>query len=66
MDKRGCVVEWADVINDLEEVKEIRIETGNKKVLLRSELKGEAGKAFQAAGVAAPPAARIIKKNASA
>ena len=66
MDKRGCVVEWADVMNDLEEVKEIRIETGNKEVLLRSELKGEAGKAFQAAGVAVPPAARIIKENASA
>lgn len=53
-------------MNDLEAVKEIRIETGNKEVLLRSELKGEAGKAFQAAGVAMPPAARIIKKNASA
>lgn len=65
MDQREWEVEWADVMNDLEEVKEIRIETGNKEVLLRSELKGEAGKAFQSAGVAVPPAVRIIKKNAA-
>jgi len=39
--------EWADVVEDLERVKEIRIETDGKTVYLRSELKGEAGKAFQ-------------------
>lgn len=60
MDKRGWEAEWADVMNNLEEVKETRIKTGNKEVFLRSELKGEAGKAFQAAGVAVPPAVRII------
>jgi len=60
MDQRGWQVEWADIINDLEELKEIRVQTGNKEVLLRSELKGSAGKAFQAAGVAVPPTVRII------
>ena len=63
MDKRGWEVEWADLLNDLDEVKEIRIETGNKKVILRSELKGYAGKAFQAAGVAIPPTVRIISSD---
>jgi transposase len=55
MDKRGWQSEWADLINDLEGLKEIKIGTGNKEVLLRSELKGDVGKAFQAAGVAIPP-----------
>lgn len=60
MDKRGWQVEWADIMDDLEELKEIRIQTGNKEVFLRSELKGNVGKAFQAAGVAIPPTVRII------
>ncbi len=63
MGERGWKTEWADVINNLEEVKEIRIKTGNKEVFLRSELIGEAGKAFQAAGIAVPPAVRIITHN---
>ncbi|MBM4140663.1 MAG: hypothetical protein FJ242_04090 [Nitrospira sp.] len=48
------------LIKDLDELKEIRIQTGNKEVLLRSELKGIAGKAFQATGVAVSPIVRII------
>jgi hypothetical protein len=44
----------AHLIRDIEEVKEIRIETGNKEVLIRSEMRGSSGKAFQAAGVAFP------------
>jgi transposase len=63
MDQGGWQVEWADLMNDLEEVKEIRIQTGGKEVLLRSELKGDAGKAFQAAGVAVPPTVRIMSTD---
>jgi transposase len=63
LDKRGWRGEWSEHINDLEGVKEIRIDTGDKKVILRSELKGDAGKLFQAAGVAIPPAVRIMKKE---
>ncbi len=63
MDKRGWQVERADLMSDLEELKEIRIKTGDKEILLRSELKGSAGKAFQAAGVAVPPTVRIIGKS---
>jgi transposase len=62
MEKRGWKVEWADLMSDLDELKEIRIQTGNKEVLLRSELKGSAGKALQAVGVAVPPTVRIIAK----
>lgn len=59
MDRKEWSAEWADIISNLDNVKEIRIKTDNKEVFLRSELKGEAGKAFQAAGVAVPPAVRI-------
>jgi transposase len=63
MSAKGGEVEWADLINDLEDLKETIIETGNKEVILRSELKGEAGKAFQAAGVAVPQRVKITVKN---
>jgi transposase len=64
MEQRGWgEVEWAHLIRDLEEVKEIRIETGNKEVLIRSEMRGSSGKAFQAAGVAVPPTVRITPRN---
>ena len=33
--------------------------TENKEVTLRTELKGDAGKAFQAVGVAVPPTVRV-------
>ncbi len=59
LDKKGWQVEWADLINDLERVKEVRIMTGDKEVTLRTELKGDAGKAFQAVGVAVPPTVRV-------
>ncbi len=49
------------MIKGLEDVKEIRIKTLNKEVLLRTELEGEAGKVFQAVGVVRPLAVRIIK-----
>jgi hypothetical protein len=62
MEGRGWKAEWADVVEDLERVKEIRIETDGKTVYLRSELKGEASKAFQSVGVAVPPSVRILKK----
>jgi len=63
MSAKGWAVEWADLINDLEDLKETVIETGNKEVILRSELKGGAGKAFQAAGVAVPQRVKITVKN---
>ena len=59
LDKKGWQVEWVDLINDLERVKEVRIITDNKEVTLRTELKGDAGKAFQAVGVAVPPTVRV-------
>ena len=64
MERKGWQAEWADVIRDLERVEEVTIRTGTKEVLLRSDLKGQAGKAFQAAGVAVPPTVRILNQTA--
>ena len=52
---RGHVLEWAEVIEDLERVQYVEVEHTGKRFLLRSELQGTAGRVFQAVGVAAPP-----------
>jgi hypothetical protein len=52
---RGQQLEWAEVIQDLEQVQYVEVEHTGKRFLLRSELAGTAGRVFQAAGVAAPP-----------
>jgi len=56
-------IEWNDLINGLEDLREIRIQTGDKDVLLRSELRGDTGKVFQAVGVAIPPKVRMFDKE---
>jgi len=60
---KGLSIEWDDLINDLEDLREIRIRTSDKDVLLRSELKGDSGKVFQAAGVAIPPKVHMFDKE---
>jgi len=60
---KGWILEWDDLINDLEDLKEIRIQTSDKEVLLRSELKGDTGKVFQAVGMAIPPKVRMFDKE---
>jgi hypothetical protein len=52
---KGKAVEWADVIRDLEQVQQVEVEHEGHRFLLRSELAGTSGAAFQAAGVAVPP-----------
>jgi Transposase DDE domain len=53
-------VEWAEVVRDLDRVEEVEVETNGKRLLLRSEAVGVAGKVFQAAGVALPPTVRQV------
>jgi transposase len=63
MERQGWQSEWADLIRALERFKEIRIQTGGKEVLLRTALKGDAGRAFQSAGVAVPSTVRIMERH---
>ena len=60
---KGVGIEWNDLVNDLEDFREIRIQTSDKDVLLRSELKGDTGKVFQAVGIAIPPKVRMLDKE---
>jgi transposase len=52
---RGQPLEWAEMIQDLEQVQYVEVEHTGKRFLLRSELASTAGRVFQAVGVAAPP-----------
>ena len=52
---RGHVLEWAEVIEDLERVQYVEVEHTGKRFLLRSELQVTAGRVLQAVGVAVPP-----------
>lgn len=57
--------EWGDKLGDHEELKQIRITSDGKEVIITIELKGDMGKVFQA-GVAVPPKVCIprMAKNA--
>ena len=55
LEKRGHELEWADVICDLDRLQMVEVEQDGKRFLLRSEVQGTCGKAFQAVGVALPP-----------
>ncbi len=55
-------LEWGEMLRDLEELKQITITSDGKEVILRTELKGDTGKVFQAAGVAIPPKVVIPQK----
>jgi transposase len=58
---KGKVVEWADVIRDLERVQRVELQHQGKRFWLRSQLTGTAGRVFQAAGVAVPPTVQQVQ-----
>jgi transposase len=58
LEKKGWKLEWADIIRDIDKVQEITVEHERKGFIIRTEVSGVAGKAFQAAGVALPPVLR--------
>ena len=53
-------LEWAEVVRDLDRLEQLEIETDGKRLLLRTEVVGVAGKVLQAVGVAAPPTIRQV------
>jgi len=58
---RGEALEWADVIQDLERLREVEVAQDGKRFLLRSEAQGTCGRVFQTVGVAMPPTVRQIE-----
>ncbi len=59
LSERGCSFEWNDILHDLIAVEEVTAELSGKRVVFRSEMKGVAGKVFQAVGAFIPPTARF-------
>ena len=55
LEARGHDFEWADVIADLERLRQVEVEQEGKRFLLRSEVEGTCGHVFQTVGVALPP-----------
>lgn len=56
--QRGDILEWADIVRDLNGLEEIQVDQDNKRFLLRSQTTGVCSKVFQAVGVALPPTVR--------
>jgi len=58
LESKGFSFEWADVIQDLDELGQMEVTSKGKGFLLRSRANGCCGKVFQAVGVALPPTGR--------
>jgi transposase len=56
----GYEFEWKKMKEDLKAMKEVTFEEGDKRVIFRTECKGDAGKIFQSVGVAIPPTMRFV------
>jgi len=56
----GHSFEWADIKQDLKALQETTIEDEGKRLAIRSQCLGTAGKVFQAVGVAIPPTIREL------
>jgi transposase len=52
---KGVIVEWADLILGLDRLQEATIEKDGKRITIRTQVEGQVGLVFQAAGVALPP-----------
>jgi len=60
---RGLVLEWADVLRDLEALRVARLRSGAALCELRSTPQGAAGAVLQAVGVALGPSLRFLDEQ---
>jgi hypothetical protein len=51
----GLIIEWADLLRDLDRLQEATIDKDGKRITTRTAVAGKVGSVFQAAGVALPP-----------
>jgi transposase len=61
LERRGHDFEWADVIQDLDQLQSTEVQQDGKRFLLRNEAQGTCGSVFQAAGVALPPTVQQVE-----
>lgn len=60
LDTAGHAFEWADIKQDLKALQETTIEDEGKRLAIRSQCLGTAGRVFQTIGVAIPPTIREL------
>ena len=60
---KGYVLEWADIIRDLNGLEEVQVVQQNKEFLLRSQVGSVCSKLFQAVGIALPPTVRAVTRR---
>jgi Transposase DDE domain len=53
--RHGVVIEWGDLLRDLDRLQEATIEKDGKRITTRTSVEGQIGSVFKAAGVALPP-----------
>jgi transposase len=53
--RHGLVIEWTDLLRDLDRLQEATIEKDGKRITTRTAVAGQVGSVFQAAGVGLPP-----------
>jgi hypothetical protein len=63
MADRGWIVEWERLKDDLDNLQEITVQATGESFVIRSETRGDAGKAIQAAGVALGPVIRPLNER---
>ena len=63
--KKGWKLEWDRLIRNLDHLKEIEVSAVGKDVIIRTELRGDTGKVFQAAGVTVPSTVKLINRTES-
>ncbi|MCW5556214.1 MAG: IS1634 family transposase [Verrucomicrobiae bacterium] len=61
LEEKGETWEWAEIIRGLDNLQEVEALFQGKRFVLRSQVLGQAHKAFRAAGVALPPTLREKK-----
>jgi hypothetical protein len=58
---RGKVLEWADVLQDLERLQYVEVEQDGKRFRLRTQAQGSCARVCRAAGVALPPTVQQVE-----
>lgn len=56
-------VEWQRLKDDLEQLQDITVINAGRSFRIRSDLRGDAGKAIQAAGVALGPVVQLFNSS---
>jgi len=63
MERRGWVCEWDRLKADLDNLQEVTVQAMGEPFVIRTQTRGAAGQALQAAGVALGPVVRVVSQE---